>query len=97
MAFTYVLRYPDASERTISSEVSLAADRVIEVRPPLEESDAVAEAERLYSSGKAPTTAGLIRYRVVATSQEPRELVYGKIESITVIDIALEAIDAGQP
>lgn len=92
MAFTFVLRYPDAQERSIQSDISLSVDRIVELRPPLLEADVVAEATRLYATGKTPTTATLTKYRVSAVSQEPRELVYGKLELITVID--LEAKDA---
>lgn len=87
MAFTFLFRYPDGQERTLSCDCTLDVDRIVELRPPISERDAVAEAERLYATNATPTTSGLTRYRIKAKSQEPRELVYGKIEVISLFEL----------
>lgn len=71
----------------LSVDGLLDVDKVISLRPPLREDTALAEAERLYATHTSPDGATLVRYRVKEKYQEPQELVYGKVENVSVIEL----------
>jgi hypothetical protein len=94
MATTWIMRFPDGEEVVKSADVTLSADKVLMLQPPMAASDgdsAVAEAQRLYSKGPSLDGVVLRRYRIKETLTEPQERVFGKIENVNIA--VLEAAD----